>query len=580
MKDAFKHIGWFFKQQWKLYIVCLILLLIVSIVPLIPSKILGEAIDTLAMGNFNVNKLIYYGLVLFICPVVTYIVNIFYHYLVSKLGHILSFQLREKYISHLFEMDSELFEKYTKGDLISRASNDLNGLTVLATSFLQHVVFYIATIIAALFMMIYISPILTLASVSFMPFIIYYLNKKRLQKREYYHTHHVIYGKMTESVLESIEGVKTVRAYCYEEEDYKKTEEAILNDVNSWWRIQKFESMFGPLFELVYVLAYFIAIGLGTYLVIHGEISPGSLVTYLVYLGTLYGPLIGLSGILNSMNNIVISDGRFFEIMNTKSKVTDKEDSKDIINFKEIVFNNVSFKYPFDDFDVIKNINFSIKKGETIGVVGPTGAGKSTLIRQLLREFNVTSGDITIDGIDIKEYKIEDVRNLVGYVPQNHILFRRSIDDNIMIGKPDASKYEIETAMNMADFKKDLRVLNEGASTMVAELGESLSGGQKQRLSIARALVKSPEILILDDSLSAVDALTEANIIKQLKDNRKDKTNIIVAHRFSAVKDADKIIVLNDGRITDVGTTSELLKYDNWFKEQYIKQMKGDVYGK
>ena len=278
------------------------------------------------------------------------------------------------------------------------------------------------------------------------------------------------------------------------------------------------------------------------------------------------------------MNNIVIADQRFTEIMNTLPSVKDEEHPKDIIKFKEISFNNVSFKYPFDDFEVIKNISFSIKSGETIGIVGPTGAGKSTLIRQLLREFNLTSGEIKIDGNDIKDYKIEDVRNLVGYVPQNHILFRRSVDDNILIGNPNANNETLQKAMMMADFKKDLLNLTEGASTMVAELGESLSGGQKQRLSIARALVKDPEILILDDSLSAVDALTEANIINQLRENRKDKTNIIVAHRFSAVKNADKIIVLQNGVITDVGSSKELLKYDNWYKMQYLKQLKGDVY--
>lgn len=578
MKKAFKHIAWFFKQEWKSYVLCLILLAFVAVVPLIPAKVLGIAIDAFSTGTLTVKSLIIYVLLLLICPILTYFVNIFYHYTMTKLGHKLSFQLREKYIAHLFDMDAELYEKYTKGDLISRTTNDLNSLTSLATSFLQNVIFYTITIVTAIVMMVLISPLLTLASVAFMPIVIFFLNKARLNKRKYYRTHHEIYAEMTESVLESIEGVKTVRAYCYEDLDFKKTEKAIINDVESWWKIQKFESCFSPLFELVYAVAYFIAIGLGTYLVIHGDISAGSLVTYLVYVGTLYGPLIGLSGILNTMNNIVIADQRFTEIMNTLPSVKNEEYPKDIIKFKEINFENVSFKYPFDDFEVIKNISFTIKSGETIGIVGPTGAGKSTLIRQLLREFNITSGTITIDGVDIKEYKIEDVRDLVGYVPQNHILFRRSVDDNILIGNPNANNEDLQKAMMMADFKKDLLNLTQGASTMVAELGESLSGGQKQRLSIARALVKNPEILILDDSLSAVDALTEANIISQLRENRKDKTNIIVAHRFSAVKDADKIIVLQNGVITDVGSSKELLKYDNWYKMQYLKQLKGDIY--
>ena len=578
MKNAFKHIAWFFKQEWKSYVMCLILLIIVSVVPLIPAKVLGIAIDSFSTGTLTKMSLLVYILLLFLCPIVTYLLNIFYHYTMNKLGHKLSFELREKYISHLFDMDAELYEKYTKGDLISRVTNDLNSLTTLATSFLQHVIFYSTTIITAIIMMVLISPMLTLASVAFMPIVIFFLNKARLNKRKYYRTHHEIYAEMTESVLESIEGVKTVRAYCYEDEDFKKTEKAIINDVNSWWKIQKFESSFTPLFELVYALAYFIAIGLGTYYVIHGDVSAGSLVSYLVYVGTLYSPLIGLSNILNTMNNIVIADQRFSEIMDAAPVVKDEEDPKSIIKFNEISFNNASFKYPFDDFEVIKNISFTIKSGETIGIVGPTGSGKSTLIRQLLREFNLTKGEIKIDGNDIKNYKIEDIRNLVGYVPQNHILFRRSVDDNILIGNPNANYETLQKAMTMADFKKDLLNLTEGSSTMVAELGESLSGGQKQRLSIARALVKDPEILILDDSLSAVDALTEANIINQLKEFRKDKTNIIVAHRFSAVKNADKIIVLQDGVITDVGSSKELLKYDNWYKFQYLKQLKGDVY--
>ena len=578
MKNAFKHISWFFKQEWKSYVLCLIFLIIVSVVPLIPAKILGMAIDAFSTGTLTKTSLLIYIVLLFICPILTYIVNIFYHYTMAKLGHKLSFQLREKYISHLFDMDAELYEKYTKGDLISRATNDLNSLTSLATSFLENVIFYTVTIITSIVMMIIISPKLTLASVSFMPIVIFFLNKARLKKRQYYKTHHEIYAEMTESVLESIEGVKTVRAYCYEDEDFKKTEKAIIRDVDSWWKIQKFESAFTPLFELVYAVAYFIAIGYGTYLVIHGAVSAGSLVSYLVYVGTLYGPLIGLSNILNIMNNIVIADQRFNEVMELVPKVKNEEHPKHIMKFNEISFINASFKYPFDDFEVIKNITFSIKSGETIGIVGPTGSGKSTLIRQLLREFNLTSGEIKIDGIDIKEYKIEDIRNLVGYVPQNHILFRRSINDNILIGDPSANNQTLQKAMVMADFQKDLSNLSEGSSTMVAELGESLSGGQKQRLSIARALVRDPEILILDDSLSAVDALTEANIINQLKEYRKDKTNIIVAHRFSAVQEADKIIVLQNGEITDIGSPKELLKYDNWYKLQYLKQLKGDVY--
>lgn len=578
MKEAFKHITWFFKLEWKKYLLCAILLIIVSVIPVFPTKFLGLAIDEIVNKTMTDIKLTFYVLMLLLLPISVYIVNIFYHYTINYLGHSLSFKLRENYLSHLFELDSEIYEEYTKGDLIARASNDLQSLTMLATTFLQQVVYCSALIISALVMMIIIHPLLTLCSIAFMPIAIFFLNKSRIKKRKYYKQHSEIYAQMTENVLETIEGVKTIRAYGKEEDDYKKTKIAIDNDVNSWWKILKFEAIYTPLFECVYLVAYTIAICFGSYLVVIGDITAGSLVTYLIYVAMLSSPLITLSTVLNIINNVGIADERYYEILNREPKVHDDENSRTINTFKTIEFNNVTFRYSFDSFDVIKNISFKINNGETIGIVGPSGSGKSTLIRQLLREFNVTDGEILIDGTDISNYKIEDLHNLVGYVPQTNILFRRTVDENILIGNPYATIDEINKAMEISDFKKDLPNLTYGSSTMVAEMGNSLSGGQRQRLSIARAIVKNPEILILDDSLSAVDAITEKNIIKGLQESREGKTNIIISHRFSAIQSADKIIVLQDGKITDIGNHKELLSYDNWYKQQYINQIKGDRY--
>lgn len=574
MKDVFKHLGWFFKQNYKTYILAGIALIILSSSSVVPAKVLGLAIEAIASRTITYKSLLIYGLLLLIIPVSRYLVNIVYHFTINKLGQQLSYELREKYIDHLFELDAVTYSKYTKGDLISRATNDLQVLTVVATSFLQTVVFNSGVVIFAVLIMVFtIDPLLTLLTIFIMPIAIFGLNKVRMKKRRYYRLHHEIYADMTEKVLESIEGVKTVRAYCQEENDFKKTKQAIDNDVNSWRKILKFESAFTPLFEFIYAFAYFCAFAFGSYMVITSKITTGDLITFVMYVGMLYSPLIALSNVLNTMNNATIADTRFEEIMNITPEVKNSDKSIPVLDFEKIEFKNVSFKYPFDDVEVIKNINLEIKKGETIGIVGPTGAGKSTLIRQLLREFNVTSGKILIDGIDIKNYKIEDVHNLVGYVPQSHILFRKTVDENILIGNPSATYELMDQAVVLSDFKKDIKELAYGHETIVGELGNSLSGGQKQRLSIARALVKEPQILILDDSLSAVDALTEANIIKNLQSSRKDKTNIIVAHRFSAIYKADKIIVLQNGKITDIGTHEELIKHDNWYKMQYIEQL-------
>ena len=574
MKDVFKHLGWFFKQEYKKYILAGIALLILSATSVVPTRVLGLVIEEIANRTITFNKMLIYALLLLIIPLSRYLVNFIYHYTVHSLGQKVSYQLREKYIDHLFELDAVTYSKYTKGDLISRATNDLQVLTVVATSFLQTVIFNGGVLIFSISIMVFtIDPLLTLISIIIMPIAIFGLNKMRMKKRRYYKIHHEFYADMTEKVLESIEGVKTVRAYCQEENDFKKTKAAIDADVNSWRKILKFESGFTPLFEFIYAFTYFCAFAFGSYMVITSRITTGDLITFVMYIGILYGPLIALSSVLSTINNSTIADSRFHEIMDIVPEVKDSENSLSVFNFNKIEFKNVSFKYPFDEIEVIKNINLEIKKGETIGIVGPTGAGKSTLIRQLLREFNVTSGEVLIDGVNIKNYRIEDVHSLVGYVPQSHILFRKTVDENILVGSPTATAEDMEKAFVISDFKKDIKELAYGRETIVGELGNSLSGGQKQRLSIARAVVKNPEILILDDSLSAVDALTESNIINNLQESRKDKTNIIVAHRFSAITKADKIIVLQNGKITDMGTHEELLKHDNWYKMQYLEQL-------
>ncbi len=552
----------------------LILLVSISLISLLPARVLGNAIDTIISGGLTSSSLAFLVGGLVLLPLTRYLLSMLYNYLMNVEGQKLAFKLRKNYLDHLFKMDSKFYETYKKGDLISRVTNDLDSITTAATSLLEGIVFNFGVIIIAILIMgTTISWKLTLVSVTIMPIGLTLLNIIRFNKRKYTKIHREIYADMTEKVLESVEGMKVIRAYVQEENDLKKQYEAIDKDINSWRYIVNYENWFNPLFEIIYGFAYFLAFAYGTFLIINQEISVGNLITFVSYIGMLLSPIISVSTIFSQINNATISVDRYDEILQAVPEVHDDFDSLPIMTFNQIDFKNVTFKYPFDKSPVIKNINFSIVNGQTIGIVGPTGAGKSTLIRQLLREFNTTSGEIIIDNVPITEYKINDVRGLVGYVPQEHMLFKKAVDENILVGNPRARLEDLDRAVKIADFEKDVIYLTEGLHTMVGEAGTTLSGGQKQRLSIARALIKDPQILILDDSLSAVDAKTEENIIDHLKESRNGKTNIIIAHRFSAIQDADVILVLEKGVITQRGTHEELLKQEGWYKQQYIQQI-------
>jgi ATP-binding cassette subfamily B protein len=574
VKHIFSKIGWFVKENWKTYVVLFLLLIAISLISLAPAYVLGLSIDTIVSGGLTKESLLMLVFGLGMLPLARYFLSFIYNHLSQKTAQTLTFQMRKRYLSHLFDMDSQFYEKYDKGDLIARITADLDAIAQAASSMLEGIIFNVGVIIFAITVMsLTISWELTLISVSIMPIALTILNSIRNKKRKYIKKHREIYADMTEKVLESVEGQKAIRAYVQEDNDLEKQYQAINNDIESWRYIVKFENWFNPLFEVVYGIAYILAFAFGIYYIMQQQMTLGGLITFVSYIGMLYGPIISISNIFAQINNATISVDRLDEIMQQQPIVHDEMDSKPIVTFESIEFKDVTFKYPFDKQPVIKQITFTIHHGQTIGIVGPTGAGKSTLIRQLLREFNVTDGQVFVDGLPIGTYKIEDIRNLVGYVPQSHMLFRRSVEDNILIGNPKASNQAFDRAVKIADFEKDLIYLQNDLQTMVGEAGATLSGGQKQRLSIARALVKDPQILILDDSLSAVDAKTEDTIIEHLKDFRKGKTNIIVAHRFSAVRDADMIYVLENGRITQKGTHHDLLRQEGWYKMQYIQQM-------
>lgn len=577
MIRLFKNLGWYFKANKRKYIILLVIVLLISYLATLTPKLIGELIDQIAMSELTFER--FYVLIgcITLLPILIYILNRYYHVELNMRGETLAKEYRIRYLQKLFKSDIELFELFNKGELISRVSNDLLSITQAATVLLSDLTYCLSLVTIIVFVMIFsISLKLTIVAFLIVPISFYLINIALNHMRKYYKIHRKIYAKFFDSILESLEGIRVVRAYVYEQDDLQKNHKAINDDINSWKKIVKFETLFGPIFELVIAISTVLTFLYGTILVTNGELTPGQLITFSMYITMVSGPISVLANVFNVANNAMIADSRMQDVMSYEDKVVELSDAIEVNKFNHLIFDQVCYKYPFADTNTIEKINLEIFAGETIGIVGPSGSGKSTILRQLLRDFNPTDGNIYINKENLKDLKLDNVRDLVGYVPQSDVLFAGTLSDNLEIGNSNTDTNQKYSAMYIADMGHDIDIMDRGIDTKLGEGGSGLSGGQKQRLSIARAILKNPQILLLDDSLSAVDANTEKAIIENLREHRSGKTNIMITHRFSVVKNADRIYVVQKGQIVEVGNHHQLMNTKGWYYQQYINQMGGE----
>jgi ATP-binding cassette subfamily B protein len=386
------------------------------------------------------------------------------------------------------------------------------------------------------------------------------------------------FGDLNDNVLESIAGVRVIRAYVQEKADEKRFNDMTEDVYNKNIAVAKVDALFEPTIKILVGLSYVIGLGYGAYLVFHQIITLGELISFNIYLGMLIWPMFAVGELINILQRGNASLDRVNEILTYEADVKDHDNPDEVTVAESIVFSNVTFRYPTSTNDNLKNVSLHVKRGETIGVVGKTGSGKTTLLKQLLREYPLGTGQLKVSDIPLEAIAIDSVHSWVGYVPQEQILFSRTIRENLQFGKEEVSEKEIDNALHLAAFNNDLAILPKGLDTLVGEKGVALSGGQKQRISIARALIKDPEILLLDDAMSAVDGKTEAKIIENIRKERAGKTTFITAHRLSAVQHADWIVVMDEGEIVEEGTHDQLLKEGKWYKEQFDRQQ-SDSYG-
>ncbi|MFE8700179.1 ABC transporter ATP-binding protein [Cytobacillus sp. FJAT-54145] len=573
MFSIFKKLSWFFKENWKRYTVAIVLLIVVGILDVIPPKLVGMAIDDIHIGTMNTEKILEYLGLLVGITIVSYGITYVWMYQLFGGAFLVERKLRTNFMGHMLRMTPTFFEKNRTGDLMARATNDLKAISITAGFGVLTLIDSTIFMLTILFVMGFlISWKLTLAAILPLPIMALLMNiyGKRIHKR--FMEAQDAFGELNDRVLESVSGVRVIRAYVQEKADQQKFHELTEDVFKKNIGVAKIDSLFEPTIKILVGLSYLIGLGYGAYLVFHQSLTLGQLVSFNVYLGMLIWPMFAIGELINVMQRGNASLDRVQETLSYKEDVYDPEQPIKVDTPNEISYNRITFKYPSSKVDNLQGIDISLQKGDTLGIVGKTGSGKTTFIKQLLREYPVGDGMLSISEVPIDKQGLTQVRDWIGYVPQDHVLFSKTVRENILFGKVEAGNEELDKAIVLADLKKDLDMLPEGLDTLVGEKGVSLSGGQKQRISIARALIKNPEILILDDSLSAVDAKTEKKIIENIRQERVGKTTIITTHRMSAVQHANQIIVLDDGKMIEQGTHEQLMELNGWYKEQFERQ--------
>lgn len=568
----FKKLMPFFLEHKKRYGWAIFAMLIGNSFILIPPYIVGQVIDGIYLNELT-NKLLIKLVLIFILSIIfTYGIEIFWGYQLFGGKNVLTRQLRKQLMNHFLKMRSIFYGKFRTGDLMARATNDLDAISEMAgygIMIAMDSTAFFGVILITMFLTV--SWKLTLVSILPLPILGYLLKKLGDKVHVRYKESQDAFAEINDEVLEAVEGIRVIRAYGRQEamstQFDLKTSAVLEKNI----AVAKINSAFQPLIKISLGISYVLAFGLGAMLVSKNEMTIGQLVAFQVYLSMLIWPIQSIGELINLLQQGNASMDRVMEVLNTGDQM-ENNGTKETGENSTIRFKQVNFSYPNSKHLSLKEIDLYIPSDTTLGIVGKTGSGKTTLIRQLLKEYPSGQGLISIGDIPLDEIKQGYISSKIGYVPQEHILFSGTIRDNIIFGKKDASEKDISESLRLANFEKDIQRMPKGLDTQIGEKGVSLSGGQKQRISITRALIKDSAILILDDSLSAVDAKTEKNIISHLKQNRKNRTTVIITHRLSSVYHANQIIVMDNGMITEKGTHEELMGKKGWYKEQFIRQ--------
>jgi ATP-binding cassette subfamily B protein len=516
------------------------------------------------------------------------ITNIFLILLASGLAGIFTFLTRQTIINVSryveFDLKNEIYSQYQKlslnfykinqtGDLMNRISEDVAKVRMYVGPALMYSINTITLLIIVVIYMYKQSPELTFYTLSPLPFLsftIYKLskliNKKSIIVQEYL-------SELSSFSQESFSGIALIKSYSIEQKNYDEFNTLSEKCKNSQISLVKIQALFFPLMIFLIGLSNLFVIYVGGVQYLEGKLDGiGTIAEFIIYVNMLTWPVASLGWISSIIQQAEASQKRINEFLKQKSEIINKT-NKEVDISGDVEFKNVNFTYKDTGIQALKNINFKIDKGDKLGIIGKTGSGKSTLLNLIVRLYNIDNGELVIDENQINDINIKSLRSQIGYVPQDVFLFSDTIENNIRFGSVNSSDKEVIEVSKISDIHDDILGFKNKYKTILGERGVNLSGGQKQRISIARALIRKPKLLILDDCLSAVDTETEENIINSLNNLNYSTTTIIVSHRVSSMKNANKIIVLNNGHIEEMGTHSELMQMNGYYKETYEQQL-------